>query len=210
LASIPAAGWYLTRPPSATALYDSIIAAADASDPTTLLSVEGQIEQFLAQHGADPRAAEVSALQQEIELYRLQRRLESRARRAGGSEVLLPVVQAYLEAIALERTNPEQALLRLEALIAVFADDPTANEDARRCVELARRQLQRLRERAARTHSEYKKRLSERLTHARHIAATDPQAAVAICQGIIVLYGDESWAADIVADARELLHGVMP
>ncbi|HVK80536.1 MAG TPA: hypothetical protein VM915_07975, partial [Verrucomicrobiae bacterium] len=128
-----------------------------------LSNVEPQIDLFLSEHSDDSRVEEVSAYQQELAIYRLQRKLEFRARRLRGADALLPVEQAYLDAMSFERNAPEAAVARLEALIDVFGNDRLATSNTRNCVDLARRQLATLRERVSRSGTEHSKVLQGRL-----------------------------------------------
>lgn len=205
IAVVAGLGWYYTRPLSADALYAKIAAAAKEEDPSLLSNVEPQIDQFLTDHASDARYEEVSAYQQELAIYRLQRKLEFRARRLRGADALLPVEQAYLDAISYERAQPEEAAQRLEALIAVFGSDPNASLHTKNCVNLARRQLATLRDRIARSRTDHREVLEARLKEATQRMTTDPEGARSICEGIVTLYSDKPWAAEAVSAARELL-----
>jgi serine/threonine protein kinase len=197
--------WYFLRAPSADALYERIKTAAREEDPAQLSSAEKQIDAFLLDHSGDPRAEEVAAYQQEIAVYRLQRKLEFRARRLRGTDLLLPVEQAYLDAISYERSAPETAVARLQALIDLYGSDKDGTPTTRNCVDLARRQLGMLRERMARSGDEHRIVLTARLEEARELMTQDPPAARTILQGVVTLYSDKPWAAQSVAQARELL-----
>ena len=198
-------GWYVTRPDSADSLYAKIAAAAEQEDPSAFSSVESQIDEFLAYYANDPRHDEVTSYQQELDIYRLQRGLEFRARRLRGKNPLLPVEQALLEAMSFERTAPDKAVERYEALIDVFHSDGTATRNTKRCVELARRQLVVLEERLARSREEHETVLTGRLDEARALAEKHPEEAKTIVHGIITLYGDKAWAQEPVAQAKQLL-----
>jgi serine/threonine-protein kinase len=198
-------GWYFLRKPSADALYERIAAAAREDDPAALSNVEVQVDAFLVDHSADPRREEVAGYQQEIAIYRLQRKLELRARRIRGTDSLLPVEQAYLDAMGYERSAPEEAAHRLQSLIDLFGGDPSATPLTRNCVDLAKRQLRVLRERMARSGKEHQAVIAGRLEHARKMRTEAPETAVAICDGIVALYDDKPWAAKFVAEARQLL-----
>lgn len=200
--------YYFTIPPSADDLYARITQAALADDPAQLAEVEPQIDQFLAHYGSDARYGEVANYQQELEVYRLQRRLEFRARRLRGAESLLPVEQAYLDAMNFERSAPETAIARLEALIDVYGGDPHATRNTSRCVELARRQLATLRERHARSGEEHEQVLTARLQEARNNLKEHPHVARRICEGIVTLYAEKPWAEKPVREARAMLEAL--
>jgi eukaryotic-like serine/threonine-protein kinase len=198
-------GWYLTRPATADALYARIEAVAAEDDPAAFANVEAQISEFLSSHSGDPRYETVRAYEQELHLHRLQRRLDSPLRSLRVKETKSPVEQALLESIAWERTSPEKAVARLEAIIQVYGSDTSATPTQQHYVELARRELAALRERVTRGHEEHRQILAARLAEARRLADDDPQQAAAICHGMVTLYGDKPWAENIIGDARELL-----
>jgi serine/threonine-protein kinase len=205
VAVVAGLGWYYMSPPTADARYEKIAAAAEADDPAALANVESQIDQFTALHGDDPRVAEVQGYQQEVSVYRFQRRLEIRARRGPGSSALQPIEQAYLDAMTYERAAPELAAARLQALIDVYGSDKNNSINTRRCVELAKKQLVKLHKRLEESGDEHAKALAGRLIAARSAMLDEPAKAKAICLGIITLYADKPWAANAVAKAKALL-----
>jgi hypothetical protein len=197
--------WYFTLPPSADSLYAKISAAADEGDQQ-LADVEPQIDQFLVNYSGDERYDEVSGYRQELDLQRMPRQLELRARR--GKNTLLPIEQSYLEAMSFERNSPDMAADRLQAIIDVYGSDRNSSPNVERWVELARRQLSVLTERLERGRAEHQKVLAGRMRDARALAGDDPESARAMCDGIITLYGDKPWAQEAVAQARELLESL--
>ncbi len=128
--------WYFSRPLSDDVLYGRIMDVAKEGESGDLAKVEDDIDEFLIRFPADERAKEIRALHEELELYRLQRRYERRARLRGGSDSLGPMERAYVEATQLAATNPRAAVTKLEALLAVFsAGQPTVSDQ--RCLKLA-------------------------------------------------------------------------
>ena len=63
----------------------------------------------------------------------------------------------------------------------------------------------RLQTEAERVSSRHLEILGRRMKRAEELQRTDPQAAAAIWRGIVELYSDKPWAAEIVARAREEL-----
>jgi hypothetical protein len=198
-------GWFFTLPKSADQLYAQILAAAEEGDPATLGNVEAQMLAFREHYSRDPRLPEVATFQEELEVYRLQRRLELRARRLRGNEMLLPVEQAYLDAMNQEKTSPDLAAAKLEAIISVYGSDHKASRATERCVDLARRQLAHLRERMSRSEVDHRKVLAARLLEADNLTKDDPKTSRMIAEGIIALYADKPWASVSVAKAQEIL-----
>ncbi len=221
LAAVLVAGlaYYATRTPSADSLYSAVQAAA-AVGPEQLVLRERELAQFLQYHAADPRAAEVRAWQEELAQSRLQTSFEQRAKRARGVVGLSPVERAYLAAVHLEATDPELALAKYEALVAVYGGPPDPalsslqQRTARQCVELARQASQRLTRVVAKMNAEQRRAVRRELERADKLAAGDPTdkleggdraAAERIWRGIVTLYGEQPWAAELVAEARTKL-----
>jgi len=196
------------RPASADSLYDRIATASAKSesegDRKSLLDVTEDVDQFLVLYGADTRADEVRRHQAEIKQERLARKLQRQVRGLSSSEALSPVGRIYRDAMALESTEPDIAVERLQALVAVFGSlQETPTDDAREVVELARRQLDRLAPIAAELEKKQREAVLARLAEADEIATTEPKAAAAIRQGIVTLYGRKAWARDLIERAQK-------
>src|SRR5207248_34684 len=93
--------YFTTRPPSAERLYANVKAAADRGDAAELLPVEAELTRFLQLYPSDARVAEVKSYQDQLERYRLERRLRPGPIRARTSQPLTPIERAYQEAIRL-------------------------------------------------------------------------------------------------------------
>ena len=200
--------YFATRSPSADQLFATIQQAAEADN---LGPAEPQVTEFLANHAADPRAAQVQHYQAELERNRLQQSFERRIRRAEGPEGLTPVERAYYQAVQLAGHDPQAALARFEAILAVYggsAPDKSDSADARnieRCLELAQQQVERLSDSTKKMNAEEQAEIRQQLARAEQLAASDPAAANRIRQGIITLYADKSWAQELVAEAQAAL-----
>jgi serine/threonine-protein kinase len=191
------------RPPSADTLFKKLARAAEEKTAESLFMVESDIDAFLHRFPQDPRAAQVRGWKEEIELYRLARRLERQSQGRRGSTPLTPVERAYLEAIEHRVRMPELTVVKLEALIAVFDPPAVTDQRARRCVTLARRELKRLRAEIDEWSQEHLKSILARLDHADAIQATEPDTARRIRSGVVELFGDKPWAAEAVTRARQ-------
>ena len=116
---------------------------------------------------------------------------------------MTPVEHAYQQ-LDLAATDPEQALARFEALIAVFGGSSESPIDKRadkpidkrtdQCLELARQQAARLRPEVERLIDDQQAAIREQLARAEELASTDRSEAEKIWRGLITLYGDKSWA----------------
>ncbi|MCA9204610.1 MAG: serine/threonine protein kinase, partial [Planctomycetales bacterium] len=137
-------GWWMMRPDSANGLYSAINAAASADDPSDIVRVETEIDEFLDRFPDDPRAAEVSELRKDMAIYHMKRKLERRAARAGGADFLSPIEQAFLSATRVRTSSIELARQRLEHLVHVFGPLPDPSDEDAEIVALARHELERL------------------------------------------------------------------
>jgi hypothetical protein len=202
--------WWKYQPPDKDALYEEVAAAAAENQPERLLEVERQINDFLGYYPSDRRGRELQNYLEDIELFRLERRLERRARQRGKSEALTPVERSYVEAIGHAALDPERAAASLEALIALHEDPGGMPDATSRCLVLAARRLHRLRDEIGQHVMEQEQVLNERLARAEELTAADPGQARRICQGLVDLFGERAWAAPQVARARQMLQRLGP
>lgn len=199
------AGWYALQPPSADRLHAQIVAAAETDD-TALLASESAIEEFLVYYSDDPRAEDIRGYQQEVQLARLERKFQARARRQALDEKRTPIEQAYLEAIQLKSSQPEKAAERLAALVDLYGGEEDATvASTRDTLELARRQIAALQPAIDAARKLGQQELARHLKRADALADTDRAQAEAMWRGIITLYGDKPWAKAQVDQARERL-----
>ena len=195
--------WYFTRPPSAEKLLSRIEAAASDSDPSALLNVEDDVRNFLARFPDNEHVASVKRHEDEIKLQRLEQRMSR-------EHTLSPIEHDYLEAMNEVGINPQRTIDKLQALIELYGSQSNPDESTRQSMELARRQLEQLREETAKFVPEYKALMDENLRRADQLRQTSPQQARSIWQSIITLYGDKPWAAESVAKAKAALATVPP
>jgi eukaryotic-like serine/threonine-protein kinase len=225
LAAIVAVAMYLSRPPSADALYSSIAARVNSDDDASMGKVEDEVNTFLQHFSADPRAEVLRGYKERIELDKLERKLQRQMRGGGSTEVsLLPVEQLYLQAIGLAGSAPDKSLAKLESLIDLYGaktpvdtkeGDPRtpikrslnrdAAERAADVVQLAQRRLKALRADTSRLRAEQLAALDERLAAAEHLSAINPKQAAIMYHAIVNLYDGEAWAAPAVEKARNQL-----
>jgi eukaryotic-like serine/threonine-protein kinase len=193
LAVVLGLGWYLIQPPSADKLYNRIEAATAEGDLRSLRTSSADLDLFLKHYPDDPRADAIRSLQDD---------LDAEAREAH------PVQRAYTEAKRYQMINPELAAARFQALIDVY-DDKETSEAARHYVNLARLRLKELEKQIARQTADGRSVVEARLARAAELAATDPAAARRIYQGIVALYSDKPWAAQLVEEAKGRLAGTV-
>jgi len=199
--------WYFLQPPSADVLYDRITAATADKSIDSLLGAERTIQEFLIRYAGDSRCPSLREQVREIELYRLERTFDRRAKGQTKSEDLLPIERAYVEAINYAALDPHKGLARLQALVDLYQDRTDPSGPAGRCLELARRRCLELRRQAERMAADGRAELEDRLQRADEIAATHPAAARSMWQGLVDFYQDKPWAVEAVAQARAKLAG---
>ncbi len=202
LAAIVAAIIYFLQPPSADALYRQIDALARGDNPEALRQ---DIDSFLHRFPGDPRCQGLRDKRQEIELERLQRKFELRTRGLGAAESLLPVEQAYQDALNYARLDPERGMVKLQALIDLYGNHAEGGQRAALCLELAVQKLARLKAQGEAPAGDRLKALSHRLDEADKLRGSEPKRAAAMYRALIELYGQKPWAAPAVRRANEAL-----
>jgi serine/threonine-protein kinase len=178
-------GWYLMQPPTADELYERITSATADDDPDQIRKVKPDIQEFLARYGDDPRSETLRATQDELNQVH-------------------PIERAYTEAKRYMLINPELAAARLEALVDVYDDGAANSEATQHFLRLTRQQLARVERQIERYVGEGRKLVESRLAKAGELGSADPSAQK-IYRGIIELYAEKPWAADLVDRARKAL-----
>jgi eukaryotic-like serine/threonine-protein kinase len=200
--------WYANQRPTADQLYARVKQVADDGDAQSLVALEPDLLKFLEGFPDDPRADEMRQYQDEIELSRLQKRFELRARRTGAADALSPIERAYMEAVRQAASDPDGALLKFQAVVDVYGtakevgDTPAMRRTNQQCIDLARKQIERLKAANAKSNAQQRKLVEEQLARAAALHKTDPAAAARIYGGVVELYRDKPWAADLVKKAR--------
>ncbi len=210
VASLGGMVWQLTQPYDVDALYQAIRPEASEPDVDHLRDVTDRIDEFLLRFPGDPRAVEVEAYRQELDLDRLERRFAALARRRVGNEKLLTAERLYLTAIDIAENEPEKSEAKLDHLISLFSA-PSSNrldDSAQRvkaCLELARRQRDQLRTRIVAQQKQDLEVLGHQLEAARALHADDPATAKATGLAVVALYRSKPWAEERVREAKSLL-----
>lgn len=209
---------YLSRPPDADALYESIMAKTNRGQDESLSVIADEVQTFLQEYPDDSRAAEVGAFRDQIELDRLDRRLQARSAIASG-EQLLPAESLYLKALRLGRDSPADSVRILESIAVLFGGEspplgevsgaPIEVDEIRRrqsmIAKLAERRAVGLREAIQRDAEADSKYLQERLDAALALSEDDADRAAAMLEAIVRLFEGEDWAADQVSVAKRKL-----
>lgn len=187
--------WYFLQPPSADALHARIAAVIADRSTQSLLEAEADILEFVLRYSDDPRARRLQEYQKEIELYRLERRFDQRAKGMGsGNEDLLPIERAYVEAINLAWLEPERGLAKLRAIVDLYGDLPETKGAGAQCFELACRQVKKIERQFEQSEAMKQRDLRGRLQRIEELAQTDPKKAAAMVRAAMELYRDKPWA----------------
>ena len=192
--------WYALRPPSADALYDKIMAKTADGSISSIESAKDDIQKFLLNHADDPRCQSLQEFEREIRLASLSRKFKHRLKKD-----LLPIEQAYIEADNYAWLDPEIGARKLQALIDLYGRDSEITGPTGQCLELARRQLDKLHEEIDKSNPEHLKRINSRLDLADKLSKSEPEEAMSIWKAVVELYSQKPWAAEAVRRAEEAM-----
>ena len=198
-------GWRLTRPASADSVYQEIAEQIEEDGQEDLRPVSGEIADFLARFPDDPRATEVKSFADELELQQMERRLRVRARLSGSSETH-PIASVFSTAIGYLDSDPIRAAAMLEDLLIIYPREGEAaaglSAEQRSYLTLAERELAKLRVKLEQESKELSPLLRDRMLTAGRLEESAPEEALAMYQSMIDLFGQQPWAAEMVAEAR--------
>jgi len=190
--------WYWLQPPSAEKLYTAVKEAAEEGKVERLITVESEIQKFIDHYPADRRIREMQSYQDEIELYRLERRFEFRAKFFSKNDELSPIERMYFEAMGRIPVDPADGRRKLQAMIDLFRDSKDDSKQARECLQLAQKQLDRLDRRLTEQATTDRRLVEQKLADAARLETTDPEAARRIRAALDELYGDQAWAVPLL------------
>lgn len=202
--------WYLLQPSSADTLYQRITAAAADNTIDSLTTVRSEIKDFLTRYSDDPRTGKIREYAEELELADLQGEFYRRSLGIRNSGELLPIERAYQEAYNCSRVDPDLGVVKLQALLDLYDNHGDRTGPRGKCLELARRQLERLQKQLAEPAQQHLHMLEERLHQAEELRTTDPEQARRMWQAVVELYAAKPWAAAAVQEAREALATLKP
>ncbi|GHT38234.1 hypothetical protein FACS189427_12190 [Planctomycetales bacterium] len=230
--------WYFLQPIPPDKLYEEITETLNISNeqllrkqtenddtvelsPQALRTASGDIKKFLEQYTNHPKAEQVRYLEDQLDLVNKERDLERRLQLTG-TQKLIPIERDYLEAVATEKTNPELTVIKLKALLNLYGyENPLANSGTAKkqfprsrlsrpsqCLEVARQRLKKLESDISSIITDRKHLLEQRIEEARQMEKTSPEHSAAIYEGLIELYKDRPWAAELVRKAETALEAI--
>ena len=208
--------WYVLRPPDADTLYRRISDVTSQGSIESYRQAEDDMRRFLVLHGSDYRAELLRKHLAEIELRRLEFRLEFRAGKEIDISEMLPVQRDYVEAIKYVRLDPDRGMAKLKAFLKLYssqvdlAGPVDTSSPTGQCLELARRRLRQLEQEIKLSSGDRLTLIRARLDRADQIADSDPDTARSIREAVVELHGGKAWAEDVVRRAREALAGEPP
>ncbi len=132
----------------------------------------------------------------------LERRLALAARMGSTSRQLSATEQLYVSALRGAEDNPEQSLAQFNSLAQLLSEGSDDSQTG--LTASAKRQAARIRKRLAAEEKELAPLIAKRLASAESLLAKEPAAASEICQAVIDLVGNRTWAAKLVEQARVL------
>ncbi|NOY42108.1 MAG: serine/threonine protein kinase [Planctomycetes bacterium] len=206
-------GWRLMQPATADELFSKISTVLSEQGEEGLRSVSSEIKEYFERFPDDPRAVELAPWRERLEYQKFERNARRKSRMNGG-KTKNPIERKYYEAMAIAENDPSQSLAILQSLLALYDPEETAasqlpskSEDAnQRWLALTRRQIERLTQNIAELTATQLPALRERLAAAAKRQKSDPATAAKMYQAIVDLYGNQSWAEEIVKQAQHALN----
>jgi len=197
--------WYMLQPPSADSLHRRIQRQTEGESAEALLQAEDDIRQFLARFPHDPRSERLKDYALQIDMSHLERRLERQANGVKMQTPLSPVERTYLDALSTARLDPEAGIAKFQAMIDLFQSPSDVSGPTWHCIQLAKRRLSEFRRQYEAQSQEQLPLVEERISRADELRKSDPKAAKAMYEAVIVLYQNKAWAKGVVQRARAAL-----
>jgi len=197
--------FWLTRAPSADSLYQDISQAMNSAEDSEILEIEPVAESFQALYPNDPRNKDVEILLDEIQSLRTIKQLQRKARR-GGTDLLDPVEQAFLECIKYQDIDSEIAKRKLSAMATVFSSSENLTPKQRIFVDQSRRMAEQLEAESKPSRSPAIGAIEEQMIWAEANLPASKRADWLL--GLIELFEDKPWARELIASAKRKLNEI--
>ena len=195
--------WWMC-PADADTLYSRIQTEFREEKGVLSESLKKETETFLYFYAKDPRKAEVEEIQNEIELRQLERDLLRRIH-SRRFQAVSPIERDYFNAVQDPHTHPELMLQNLEDFVTFYSavckslaeNSPNASEQNAknaRFLELAKRQIVKIRKDFQNEQEERRTILRQEVVHIQQLLASeDPEElerGIALRDAVLRLYGD--------------------
>jgi hypothetical protein len=197
--------FWFTRAPSADSLYFEISQAMNSAEDSQILEIEPIAESFQALYPNDPRNTEVEVLLEEINSLRTIKQLQRKARR-GGTDLLDPVEQAFLECVKYQEIDTEIAKRKLQAMAVVFRASENLTSKQRIFVDQARRLAEKLEAESQPSRSPVIESIEEQMTWAEANLPASTRAEW--LRGLIELFEEKPWARELIESANRKLEEI--
>ena len=212
-ATVGVGAYMLLRPMSSDQLFDSILLIARDPD-RDLRDASESIFLFLARHPADPRAAEVSALADAVELDQLERRTRRNAARPQTAPQADALERDYRLAMSKESHSPSSCAEALEAILLLNSlETKEASAEDQAWITLVQRQRDRLRPHSEREIQEDTQRLKAIFSAALALSLQGTEdsserqtgilSSIEVLQGLITIYHSRPHAAEAITLAKD-------
>jgi hypothetical protein len=202
LLAIGLLAYYMLQPPSADSLYRRVQRQTADQSIESIEKAEDDIRQFRDHFAGDPRCQEMDEFVERIETSRLETRLELHAKGMKLQASLSPVERCYIEAMHAADADVDSGIEKFTAIADLFGSRQENSGTDWRCIRLAKRRAEELGRKAESLHKEDIAAVRKCLDRADELAKSDPARAAAIRRGAMELYGEKSWAKDLVERAR--------
>lgn len=193
--------WF-TRAPSADSLYLQISQAMNSEDDAQILEIEPVIENFQSLYPNDPRNQDAELLLGEIYSLQTIKQLQRKAKR-GGTDLLDPVEQAFLECIKYQEIDSGVAKRKLKAMATVFGSSENLTAKQRIFVEQAKRIAEQLEADSKSSKSPAIAAIEEQMIWAEANLTSSVRAEW--LRGLIELFEDKAWARELIVSAKRKL-----
>jgi serine/threonine protein kinase len=197
--------FWFTRPPSADSLYLEISQAMNSAEDSQILDAEPIAESFQTLYPSDPRNAEVAVLLEEIESLQTIKQLQRKARR-GGTDLLDPVEQAFLECVKYQEIDSEIAKRKLRAMATVFRGSENLTAKQRIFVDQASRLAEHLEAESKPSRNPAIESINEQMIWAEANLPASTRAEW--LRGLIELFEEKPWARELIESAKRKLEAI--
>jgi serine/threonine-protein kinase len=196
--------YWLSRPPSATSLFQRIQATVVAENEDALLEAEPTVQRFLELYPEDTRASEIKETLDEISILKTLRRLQVRSGYRADkfdAQSIDPIEQSTIDCLRLASVDPKAAIKKIDALLLVFASAEQLSPYQKRLIDANRKLREQLQKNGlSSTPNHAANQLSQQMRWAD--LNLNPEERRLFLHGIVELYSEKSWAKEIMDSVK--------
>ena len=167
----------------------------------SLTKSRGKLQYLVKHFAGDSRCQKVAEAMEEIRVNLLPDYLVSQVQK-NGIRTLSPIRRAYYQAMVLEDVDPLAAAEQMEGLIELYENFSKKSTEQDLCVRAAKLQVPLLTEKFKVEYGYLVDELRLQLENAKKLSKADPITAQKKYRAIIHLYGEQTWARDLVEQTR--------